>query len=760
MMVGHRLYAGRGVPLPCLLFWIDGMGNGEAQALARLFDQAVAHHQAGRFADADALYRQILSTRPDHADALHLLGVIAHQQGQNQKSEELIRRAIGLRGSVAAYHSNLGAALRAMKRLDEAAAEFRRAVELEPAYVAAHKNLGVTLNEMGRPGEARGCFQRVLDLDPNDVSACRSLGAALYRMGSVEEAVGVFARAAEMRPNDPQALNDLGVTLRETGRPVEAETHLRKAIALAPGNADAHNNLGLALCAQGRGQDGVECLRRGVALAPGSASIHNSLGVALKDTGSMGEAVVELREALAIDPQYVAAHNNLGDTLRSMGDYEGALSHLRRAIELDPRCHEAENNLGLVLNSLDDYAAAESHLRRSLELNPRYTPAHVNLGNALVGLGRVEEATEHYHRGVELEPDGAEAYYALASSSKHEFADAEIEQMQSMLAGGPRSDDDRMLLGFALGQVLEKARRCDEAMKYAKGANELKKAYYRKRGLVFDPDAYVALVDRIVETFTPEFFERTASWGVQSDLPIFVLGMPRSSTTLVEQIMASHNAIHGAGELREIEVMAQELPAALNTSKRYPECLSDASPEAIRRLAEAHLVRLQELGGEAARVVDKMTMNFVHLGLIATLFPEARIVHCRRDPRDICVSCFFHNFAQGGLLFAFDLDHLGVVYAQYERLMDHWSRALPLPVFDVVYEELVHNQEEVSRNLVASCGLEWDPQCLEFHKNKRRVKTASALQVRRPIYTTSLGRWKRFEQHLGPFTKHLGGGHA
>lgn len=724
--------------------------------LEATFNTAVAHHQAGRLAEAENLYRQVLRERPGHADTIHLLGVIAHQKGRNEDAVSEIRRAIALNPASAAYHSNLGVALRALKRLPEAVDAFREACRLDSAYAVAWKNLGAALRDLGRHEEAVPHLRRALELAPHDPTGYRNLGACLMQMGQVRESVDLFARAVAMRPDDPEGLNNLGAALNDLGRAEEAETHLRKALALSPDNAEALNNLGLALGSLGRRQEAVAALRRAIALVPNFAMAYNNLGVALKDLGRYAEAEAALRRGLALDPDYVAVHNNLGDVLNTLGRYEEAATHLRRALELDPKCHEALNNLGVALSNLERPAEAALHLAQALELNPTYLPAHINLGNALVAQGRVEEGTRHFLKVLKLNPDFPGVYYALATNSRHRFSDDEMVRMEALLASGRLAAEDQTLLCFALAQTLEKTDRHDEAFRFCRQGNELRKASYRNQGIVFDPATHVSFVDGIIATFTPEFFQRVSDWGVDSELPLFVVGMPRSSTTLVEQIVSSHPDVFGAGELPDIERLVAALPATLGTTTRYPECLVGADAAVMRSLAEAHEARLRSLGGKAVRVVDKMTVNFLHLGVIAALFPKARVIHCRRNPRDIAVSCYFHNFARAGLAFTFDLEHLGVFYAQYERVMAHWRQVLPLPILDMGYEDLVRDQETQTRRLIDFCGLDWDPKCLAFHENNRPVKTASALQVRRPMYSSSIQRWKKFERYLKPFEDRAG----
>ena len=258
----------------------------------------------------------------------------------------------------------------------------------------------------------------------------------------------------------------------------------------------------------------------------------------------------------------------------------------------------------------------------------------------------------------------------------------------------------------------------------------------------------------LMAAFSGAFFERAAGLGSGSDRPVFIVGMPRSGTTLVEQIISSHPRAAGAGELPDIPWLIQRLPAELGSGAGYPGCVEALDRESVQRLAGSYLDRLGLVSATTDRVTDKLPMNYMHLGLIAVLFPNAVIVHCKRDPMDTCLSCYFQNFSRD-LGFCFDLEDLGFYYRHYETLMAFWAEVLPLCIHDVAYEDLVKNPEDVSRGLIEACGLEWDPRCLSPHKNRRPVKTASSWQVRQPLYKTSVARWKRYEKHLGPLKSSL-----
>ena len=304
----------------------------------------------------------------------------------------------------------------------------------------------------------------------------------------------------------------------------------------------------------------------------------------------------------------------------------------------------------------------------------------------------------------------------------------------------------RSAMLFGLAHVFDARAEFARAADSAAGANAMQLADFRRRGRAYDPTEHKLFVDRLLEAFTPEFFERVRGWGLETERPVFVVGMPRSGTTLVEQILASHRRVFGAGELQLARNTFRALPEVTGRGGLPHECLEHLDREALGYLAREHLQRLAARNASADRVVDKMPENTLYLGLMAALFPRAKFIHCRRDLRDVAFSCWMTNFDR--LRWACDQHHIASRAAQYNRVMDHWRRVLPVPVFEVDYESIVAGLEDVSRELVGWCGLEWDPACLEFYETRRPVRTASAAQVRRPIYSNSIGRWKNYERAL------------
>jgi len=471
-------------------------------------------------------------------------------------------------------------------------------------------------------------------------------------------------------------------------------------------------------------------------------------------TGNLGEALEHLQEAVRLVPEHAQAHNDLGGVLMALGRPEVASHHFRQAVQHQPAFWEAHYNLGVALRNLGRIDDAIRCFGAALRLNPASTNVHNQMGHALQLVGRPDEALAHLQQTLRLDAHNpvALAYLSnLAAEGHYVFRAADIEAVQQLLARPDLPAADRCRLHFALARVLDKAGAYDEAFSHCRRGNELVKEIERSRGRVFDRDDLRRHIDRLINTCTPAYFARTTSFGCNSEAPIFVVGMPRSGTTLAEQILASHPLVYGAGELADISKIATE------TLVGYPECLTNLDAVAARSLADEHVQRLRRYAGQEAapiRVVDKYPGNFIHLGLITTLFPSARIIHCRREPIDTCFSCYFQHFLEPHL-FALDLRHVAQYYREYERLMAHWRAVLPVPIFELTYEELTADQEAVSRRLLAFCGLDWDDRCLRFHETHRAVLSASTLQVRRPMYRSSVGRWRFYEAHLKPLLENL-----
>jgi tetratricopeptide (TPR) repeat protein len=667
--------------------------------------------------DAEELYRSVIETEPDNAEAVHMLGITAHQSGKLAEAIEFVRRAAIMAPGVALYHANLGEMYRLAGRAEEAVASGRRAVELDPAYAGALNNLGIALFELGRFDDALTFIDRALALQDKFAQAHSNRGNALQRLKRFADAETAYRRSLEFEPQFVDAWNNLGTCLRELKRCEEAEVAYRKALALRQHDPDILDNLGLALKDLERFEEASDTFLRALAIEGGNDKIHVHHGVLLIDQNKIDEAAAAAERALALNPDNADALNLWGRVAFEREDLQAAIAYYRRALALKPDLADAFNNMG----------------------------------NALKELGRLEEAKQAYVKALDLDPNVAGVYVNLADSMKFSPGDPYLAAMEAQAARRDGlSQTDRLQLDFALGKAYA------DLKDYARSFKHLLRGNTAKRTVIsYDESAAMALFDRIEAVFTPELIASKSGSGDPSSQPIFVLGMPRSGTTLVEQIIASHPLVHGAGELMALNDAAGAFRGLNGSALDYPSYVATLDPSAIRQLGGRYLELLRARAPQSAYITDKMPSNYYFLGLIHLALPNAKIIHTIRDPVDTCISCYSKLFS-AEQNHTYDLAELGRYYRRYERLMAHWRRVLPAQSFlDVSYEEVVGNLEGMARRIISYCGLPWDDRCLSFHETDRPVRTASATQVRQPIYRNAVGRWRVYEDYLAPLLKAL-----
>ena len=423
------------------------------------------------------------------------------------------------------------------------------------------------------------------------------------------------------------------------------------------------------------------------------------------------------------------------------------------ALEAGPEKPEQCAMIGNALLELGNTEFAIAAYERGAQIAPTSADAAATLAGALVLLGRAEEARRALGQALALQPQHGRALSFRSLLNQNKLGDADLAQLQRLATEPSTPALDRTFIEFAISAALENRGEFDQAIAHCTSAHGLKSALEKSSGDHYNRDAHKRDVDRQMHLVTEQFLKERQGYGDPSALPILVVGMPRSGTTLVEQIIASHPEADGAGELQHLQFLARRLPVTLAVDQPYPDCLEALTRPLSRRLGNYYMrvLKLYARRGKT-RVVDKMWANYLRLALVALIAPNARVIHCRRDPLDTCVSCYFQNFMHP-LPFLHDLGDLGFYYRQYARLMDHWAAVKPLPILDVDYETLVADQEKVTREIVAFCGLDWNDRCLAFHETDRFVQTASSQQVRRPIYSSSIERWRNYEEHLDPLRR-------
>lgn len=452
--------------------------------------------------------------------------------------------------------------------------------------------------------------------------------------------------------------------------------------------------------------------------------------------------------AVGEEPRNPYYHLSLGETYLKLSEFTPAIRHFQQALALKPDLVEALCALGDAYNSFDKGEMALPLFEKALKINRDHPQARLGLPRALASLGRMDEAAALLKDAIARRIAVPAAYNALVRTRKFAEEPPELAAILTELQDPDHGSEGATALHHAAGKVLTDVRRYKEAMDHYKKGNQ---AGAQK----FDLEGYRRWVDAMIETFTPELVASGAVYGNSSEVPVFVVGMPRSGTTLTEQICASHPNVHGAGELSKLRRTADGLGLADRSNVNLGKSIATITPDLTRTLAEAHLAYLRERAPDALRIVDKMPHNFELIGLIGILFPNARIIHCRRDAIDNCVSCFVLQFNEAHS-YSVDLETLGLYYREYDRLMRHWDKIFPGRIFENCYETLIEDQEEQSRRLINYLGLPWDEACLRFFERGGSVNTYSNWQVRQPIYTSSVKRWKNYESEIQPLIDALG----
>jgi len=532
----------------------------------------------------------------------------------------------------------------------------------------------------------------------------------------------------------------------KSGQVAEAFAIYSDILRVMPHHDHALHYMGLLAMQSGKGEDAIRLIRRSLEANPENPDALNHLGQAHIKLNDYETAEQCFRQALEYDSKHFHGINNLANCLRHAGDLETALELYERAKEIEPRNPACVFNYGITLNALGRQEDAIEWLTKATEYGSGNYLAHHHLGVLFEQQGNFQDANANYLTALQYQPMYYESLAALLNSREHEANGAQIDSAQEALKRSDLSSDTRLRLEHALGKHFEKSQEYDTAFQHFRNSNEVQKSVARP----FDINFYSNKFDRLIKFYTTERIEELAQFGSQDERPIFVVGLPRTGTTLVEQILSSHSEVHGAGELSYVHTLADQVerPVDQGGLGGFASQASPLTQESIEYLCKIYSDGLDSKNPDSlSRVVDKYPLNCVQLGLISILFPNAKIIHCQREPLDVAISCYTVLFKLGDD-FTNDLMHFGLYYKEYQRLMAHWKAALPTPYFDLQYEDLINNAETVTKELIAFCDLPWEEACLEFDKNKRAVLTPSIWQVRQKLYNTSVNRWKNYEKHM------------
>ncbi|MCP4022760.1 MAG: tetratricopeptide repeat protein [Desulfobacteraceae bacterium] len=679
-----------------------------------LFQQAAQLHQNGQLAEAETLYLKTIDAEPRHHRACYSLGILFHQSNRNEDAAEWISRAIRIDPRQFLYYAHLGVVYVSLNKLDHAIAAYRNAVKLKPGYYEAWFNLGNALWQKGRLEPARDAYLTATKANPGAADAYNNLGMVLKELKDIQGAFNMYQKALSIRPDLAQAHNNLGILFFEARDLPSAITAYQRAIEAMPGYAEAHNNLGNAL----------------------------------QEAGDIEAALAAYQNALEINPNFANAHCNMGNALKKTDALEQAIESYKYALRLKPDYAVAYNNMGNVYQDMDRPKDAVAAYHKALEIIPDYAEVFNNLGNAYRNSGKVPEAKAAYEKAIQIFPDYAQAYRHLAIITKHEEEGPLVKQMEMLYQKQNISDDQKINLCFGLGKIFEDLKVYDRAFNYIRQGNRLKRKTFSYE--IADERNFH---ERLIHCFNRKFIDQKEGHGHTDRTPVFVMGMPRSGTSLVEQVLSSHPKVFGAGELKHLTHILLKFTSCKNNDM-IPDHFKDLPEARYKDLGREYISKVRSHDSDAVHIIDKMPFNFLYCGIIRLVLPEAKIIHCRRSPLDTCFSIYSYLFTRGNP-FAYDLRELGQYYLLYSQLMDHWEKILQGTIYKVEYESFVSDPTKGTRQLLDFLELEWDDCCLEFHKTKRVVKTASAEQVRRPVYTSSVKRWEHFKPWLEQLTETL-----
>lgn len=594
-------------------------------------------------------------------------------------------------------------------------------------------------------------------MSQQDVSALNDQAFSLLGQGDRDAAKEVFERVCELDEREPEARMMLGAIHAELGNLEKAEDYLQRALAIDEKYSDAYFYLANVTRAKGDNDAALNLLERSIEIDPDFNDARVALYALLEDCANsslqredVGAAITYFEKLAGHQPEKASNWFHLGRSYGQKEMFTEAVESIEKALSIDPDMVEAHFILVAFLLSLGRTDEATYHCDRALELDPDNINAIAMAANLAKRVGDPERAYRMLNPLLERGLRDINIVLAFSMVSSDLGREQEAADMIEQLLADDHSlkTDTRSNLYFNLGRLYDSLKRYDDAFTNYQKGNELKK-------VVFDRDEFDSTIEKNIAVFSEQKNKALPVSSVRSGRPVFVVGMVRSGTSLVEQILASHPDVFGAGELGDIYYYSLKLPGIVGSGYRYPGCMSLVNQSHLDDFANQYLQHLAEISQGEKKVIDKLPGNFMYLGIIEKLFPDARVIHCMRDPVDTCLSAYFQNFT-GTLPYAYKLEDLAFFYKGYRRLMEHWKGVLDIPILDIDYEDMITDQEKMSRSMVEFCGLEWDDRCLEFHKSKRFVKTASYDQVNRPVYSRSVARWKNYEAHIEALLAGLG----
>ncbi|MEO7865631.1 MAG: tetratricopeptide repeat protein, partial [Sphingomicrobium sp.] len=688
---------------------------------AKAIEMAGAFYQRRQFAQAERVCRQVIAARPAQADAHNILGVTLAAGGAWDKAIESLERAIKLNPQATSYYANLGEVLRQAGRRKDALGALEKAVEIDPNNSQALNNLGIINYEVRRYKVAVDFYRRALKSRPDMAEAMNNLGNALRLTGDIDGAVNAYQDALTVRERYPEAYNNLGTLLQQDRKFSEAEHAFRKAIQQNAKYVEAYNNLAVLLASQKKEVDALRIVGDALKFAPKHIpTLMTTARIQLR-RGAVQAAEQAAKLALQADPDSMDALTIMGQVYHETDRYDEAIEVLKKAVDAGAKGPETLNFYGVALKSVGRLDEARDYIIKALEMNDSIYGAYANLNDL-----------------VDFSSDVGSKLF---------------DRMEAIMESVPNQEADQFLpLHFAYAKALDDRGQHEKALEHYITGGKMKRRQLDYK----EPDTF-GFFDSIRAAFPKELFDNRPFEGIDDDRLVFIVGMPRSGSTLVEQILSSHPDVFGAGEVKHLSRSIGMLRDRFPSIPKYPEMVQKMTKPQFGLVAKNYLTAMENGAGDAKKITDKLLTNYFFLGLINLLFPKAKVINTLRDPVDTCLSGFTKLF-KDDMPHSYDLTELGRYYGKYKEIMDYWKEVLPKDfITTVVYEDVVADTEKEAKRLIEFLDLPWNNKCLEFHKSDRPVKTASVAQVRKPIYKSSVKRWAKYGDGLKPLVDAIEG---
>jgi len=622
----------------------------------------------------------------------------------------------------------------------EAAKICKKTLKKIPDEPALLNVMGYLDSLLGKSSDAEKHLERATQIAPNNANYHYNLGKIFLLNSKQDKAIASFNAALAINPNFSKSYFSIAKILEQRNQLTEAIDYYNQSLRCNPHQAEAHYNLSTIYRTLHQLKDAYQHCCEAINLRPNYALAYDRLGTILSESNRLHESLKYHKQALRYDPGLAEAHYNLSVALKELDQLTEALDHCREAINLQPGYALAYSLLGFIYAEQYDWQSAIKYQHSAIELQPDEALFYEKLAIIYMNQGDLINARKYFQQAIDRQPDSARAIYSLAMISTHDVDDPAIATMQKLYNQTETNPENRILLEFGLGKAYDDAGEYDLAFNYYLQGNQ----HYRTK-INYNLEKHFAFVKDLMELLDTDLLSQSEMYGSNDSTPIFIIGMPRSGTTLIEQILSMHSDVTAAGEKKFLPYLyVQELDAE-NTEERRKKC----SKQLFETIGKKYIKKLRQFLPTTKHITDKMPHNFLYVGLIALALPKAKIIHCQRNPVDTCLSCFTKLFELGHY-YSYDLQELGNYYSSYQEIMAHWHKLLPGKILDVQYENIINDLEPEAKRLINYCDLPWNNSCLEFYRSDRPVKTASLNQVNKPIYRNSMQRWKHYERHLEP----------